>query len=168
MPFRRNQRRRSGRGVAPRVGGGGGGGGGGRRRRGSSFTSTSSSKERHVFRRKRRTEEETSSIERETDRILSRNLPRGAIGFSNDREREDIRKAKEALENFCRGKGGGGGVSTPRNRLNGRWKLIHTTALDVTGLLVFSVPPPPCRFYHRRQSWLETSFKSLRRTRRRL
>ena len=67
---------------------------------------------------------------------------RGAIGFSNDREREDIRNAKEALETF--------GAEEKeeekdwmRNRLNGRWKLIYTTALDVTGLLVFSVPPPP-------------------------
>jgi hypothetical protein len=67
---------------------------------------------------------------------------RGAIGFSNDREREDIRNAKEALEKF--------GPEEEekeedwmRNRVNGRWKLIYTTALDVTGVLVFSVPPPP-------------------------
>jgi hypothetical protein len=71
---------------------------------------------------------------------------RGAIGFSNDREREDIRNAKEALETF--------GAEEKeeekdwmRNRVNGRWKLIYTTALDVTGLLVFSVPPPPLPFF---------------------
>ena len=71
---------------------------------------------------------------------------RGAVGFSNDREREDIRNAKEALETF--------GAEEKeeekdwmRNRLNGRWKLIYTTALDVTGLLVFSVPPPPLPFF---------------------
>jgi hypothetical protein len=71
---------------------------------------------------------------------------RGAVGFSNDREREDIRNAKEALETF--------GAEEKeeekdwmRNRVNGRWKLIYTTALDVTGLLVFSVPPPPLPFF---------------------
>ena len=71
---------------------------------------------------------------------------RGAVGFSNDREKEDIRNAKEALETF--------GAEEKeeekdwmRNRLNGRWKLIYTTALDVTGLLVFSVPPPPLPFF---------------------
>ena len=71
---------------------------------------------------------------------------RGAVGFSNDRERGDIRNAKEALETF--------GAEEKeeekdwmRNRVNGRWKLIYTTALDVTGLLVFSVPPPPLPFF---------------------
>ena len=31
-------------------------------------------------------------------------------------------------------------------RLHGRWKLIYTTAVDVTGLLVLSIPPPPLPF----------------------
>ena len=31
--------------------------------------------------------------------------------------------------------------------LDGRWKLIFTTALDVTGLLVLSIPPPPVPFF---------------------
>ena len=31
-------------------------------------------------------------------------------------------------------------------RLRGRWKLIYTTAVDVTGLLVLSIPPPPLPF----------------------
>ena len=70
---------------------------------------------------------------------------RGAIGFSNDREREDIRKAKEALEKFA-AEEKEEEEDWMRNRLNGRWKLIYTTALDVTGLLVFSVPPPPLPF----------------------
>ena len=71
---------------------------------------------------------------------------RGAIGFSNDREREDIRKAKEALEKFA-AEEKEEEEDWMRNRLNGRWKLIYTTALDVTGLLVFSVPPPPLPFF---------------------
>lgn len=71
---------------------------------------------------------------------------RGAIGFSNDREREDIRKAKEALETFA-AKEKEEEKDWMRNRVNGRWKLIYTTALDVTGLLVFSVPPPPLPFF---------------------
>ena len=72
---------------------------------------------------------------------------RGAIGFSNDREREDIRKAKEALETFGAKEEEEKEEDWMRNRLNGRWKLIYTTALDVTGLLVFSVPPPPLPFF---------------------
>ena len=34
----------------------------------------------------------------------------------------------------------------PRTMLRGRWKLIYTTAVDVTGLLVLSIPPPPLPF----------------------
>ena len=71
---------------------------------------------------------------------------RGAVGFSNDREREDIRNAKEALETVA-AEEKEEEKDWMRNRLNGRWKLIYTTALDVTGLLVFSVPPPPLPFF---------------------
>ena len=61
-------------------------------------------------RRKRRTEEETSSIERETDRILSRNLPRRDRVFQRPRERRYPQSEGSFGKICCRGKGGGGGL----------------------------------------------------------
>jgi len=125
MLFRRNQRRRS---VFPIR---------------SSFTSTHSSdtfSDVNDERKKKRAVLKEKLIE------SCRGTYRGAIGFSNDREREDIRKAKEALEKFGE-KEKEEEEDWMRNRVNGRWKLIYTTALDVTGLLVFSVPPPPLPFF---------------------
>lgn len=108
----------------------------------SSFTSTHSSdtfSDVNDERKKKRAVLKEKLIE------SCRGTYRGAIGFSNDREREDIRKAKEALEKFA-AEEKEEEEDWMRNRLNGRWKLIYTTALDVTGLLVFSVPPPPLPF----------------------
>ena len=125
MLFRRNQRRRS---VFPIR---------------SSFTSTHSSdtfSDVNDERKKKRAVLKEKLIE------SCRGTYRGAIGFSNDREREDIRKAKEALEKFGE-KEKEEEEDWMRNRVNGRWELIYTTALDVTGLLVFSVPPPPLPFF---------------------
>ena len=109
----------------------------------SSFTSTHSSdtfSDVNDERKKKRAVLKEKLIE------SCRGTYRGAIGFSNDREREDIRKAKEALEKFA-AEEKEEEEDWMRNRLNGRWKLIYTTALDVTGLLVFSVPPPPLPFF---------------------
>lgn len=67
--------------------------------------------ERHVFRRKRRrTEEETSGIERKTDRILSRNLPRRRWVFQRPRERRYPQREGSFGNVWCGGKGGGKGL----------------------------------------------------------
>ncbi len=79
---------------------------------------------------------------------------RGALFQSSPRETKRVFDAKRELEKLYHhhhreNVGGGGGVSERdpvEERLRGRWKLIYTTAVDVTGLLVFSIPPPPLPF----------------------
>ena len=75
---------------------------------------------------------------------------RGALFQSSPRETKRVFDAKRELEKYYDGKREG--VSEKREegkmdpRLRGRWKLIYTTAVDVTGLLVLSIPPPPLPF----------------------
>ena len=87
---------------------------------------------------------------------------RGAVGFSNDREKISATR-EEALETF--GAEEKEEEDWMRNRLSRRWKLIYTTALDVvdysfsgTTTTVAVFPPPPIV--------VGDIFQSLRRTRR--
>ena len=68
---------------------------------------------------------------------------RGALFQSSPRETKRVFDAKRELEKYYDGKREEGKMDP---RLRGRWKLIYTTAVDVTGLLVLSIPPPPLPF----------------------
>ena len=70
---------------------------------------------------------------------------RGALFQSSPRETKRVFDAKRELEKYYDGKREEGKMD-PRTMLRGRWKLIYTTAVDVTGLLVLSIPPPPLPF----------------------
>ena len=72
---------------------------------------------------------------------------RGALFQSSPEQTTRVFDAKRELEKYYYydGKREEEGKMDPR-LLRGRWKLIYTTAVDVTGLLVFSIPPPPLPF----------------------
>ena len=94
----------------------------------------------------------SSSSEKERRRLKDalveacRGTYRGALFASNERETKAIFDAKARLENFRHQKSKEG-EEFDFDALDGRWKLIFTTALDVTGLLVLSIPPPPVPFF---------------------
>ena len=71
---------------------------------------------------------------------------RGALFQSSPEQTTRVFDAKRELEKYYHydGKREEEGKMDPR--LRGRWKLIYTTAVDVTGLLVLSIPPPPLPF----------------------
>ena len=69
---------------------------------------------------------------------------RGALFQSSPRETKRVFDAKRELEKYYDDGKREEGKMDPR--LRGRWKLIYTTAVDVTGLLVLSIPPPPLPF----------------------
>jgi hypothetical protein len=99
----------------------------------------------------------SSSSEKERRRLKDalveacRGTYRGALFASNERETKAIFDAKARLEkNFQqhqKSKEGEEFDDFDEALLDGRWKLIFTTALDVTGLLVLSIPPPPVPFF---------------------
>jgi hypothetical protein len=100
----------------------------------------------------------SSSSEKERRRLKDalveacRGTYRGALFASNERETKAIFDAKARLEkSFQRHQKSKEGESEFDDfddaLLDGRWKLIFTTALDVTGLLVLSIPPPPVPFF---------------------
>ena len=70
---------------------------------------------------------------------------RGALFQSSPEQTKRVFDAKRELEKYYYydGKREEGKMDP---RLRGRWKLIYTTAVDVTGLLVLSIPPPPLPF----------------------
>ena len=72
---------------------------------------------------------------------------RGALFQSSPEQTTRVFDAKRELEKYYYydGKREEEGKMDPR-LLRGRWKLIYTTAVDVTGLLVLSIPPPPLPF----------------------
>ena len=72
---------------------------------------------------------------------------RGALFQSSPEQTTRVFDAKRELEKYYHydGKREEEGKMDPR-LLRGRWKLIYTTAVDVTGLLVLSIPPPPLPF----------------------
>jgi hypothetical protein len=103
-------------------------------------------------------ESSSSSSEKERRRLKDalveacRGTYRGALFASNERETKAIFDAKARLEkSFQRHQKSKEGESEFDDfddaLLDGRWKLIFTTALDVTGLLVLSIPPPPVPFF---------------------
>jgi hypothetical protein len=131
------------------------------------MSSSSKETETHPFGRDEEEEEEEDKEEEEEERrrrLLKakrkliescRGTYRGALFQSSPRETKRVFDAKRELEKLYHhhhhreNVGGGGGVSERdpvEERLRGRWKLIYTTAVDVTGLLVFSIPPPPLPF----------------------
>jgi hypothetical protein len=101
----------------------------------------------------------SSSSEKERRRLKDalveacRGTYRGALFASNERETKAIFDAKARLEKSFlqrrqKSKEGESEFDDFDDALlDGRWKLIFTTALDVTGLLVLSIPPPPVPFF---------------------
>ena len=99
----------------------------------------------------------SSSSEKERRRLKDalveacRGMYRGALFASNERETKAIFDAKARLEQSFqqhqKSKEGEEFDDFDDALLDGRWKLIFTTALDVTGLLVLSIPPPPVPFF---------------------
>jgi len=100
----------------------------------------------------------SSSSEKERRRLKDalveacRGTYRGALFASNERETKAIFDAKARLEKSFhqrhqKSKEGEEFDDFDDALLDGRWKLIFTTALDVTGLLVLSIPPPPVPFF---------------------
>ena len=99
----------------------------------------------------------SSSSEKERRRLKDalveacRGTYRGALFASNERETKAIFDAKARLEQSFqqhqKSKEGEEFDDFDDALLDGRWKLIFTTALDVTGLLVLSIPPPPVPFF---------------------
>ena len=72
---------------------------------------------------------------------------RGALFQSSPEQTKRVFDAKRELEKYYYYDGKREeGKMDPRTMLRGRWKLIYTTAVDVTGLLVLSIPPPPLPF----------------------
>jgi hypothetical protein len=115
----------------------------------SSFSSSSSSSSSSIS---------SSSSEKERRRLKDalveacRGTYRGALFASNERETKAIFDAKARLEKSFqqrhqKSKEGEEFDDFDDALLDGRWKLIFTTALDVTGLLVLSIPPPPVPFF---------------------
>lgn len=105
-------------------------------------------------------ESSSSSSEKERRRLKDalveacRGTYRGALFASNERETKAIFDAKARLEksflqrHHRESKEGESEFDDFDDALlDGRWKLIFTTALDVTGLLVLSIPPPPVPFF---------------------
>ena len=104
-------------------------------------------------------ESSSSSSEKERRRLKDalveacRGTYRGALFASNERETKAIFDAKARLEKSFlqrrqKSKEGESEFDDFDDALlDGRWKLIFTTALDVTGLLVLSIPPPPVPFF---------------------